>query len=100
MPRQIQRVRGLPYKTNELQDNILAAVQPTLTNPLLDGIIITGISIDGVNPTEVNHLLSRLPQGYLIIDKNAPGDVYREVLNTRQISFVSSAPVTISIYIF
>lgn len=100
MPRQLQRVRGLDYQTNQLQDNIIAAFQPTLTNPILDGIVIRDINVDGVSATEVDHKLSRLPQGFIIIDKNAPGDVWREVLNTRQISFASSAPVTISIYIF
>lgn len=98
--RQIQKVRGLDRKTNELQDNIVSAVQPFLTNPLNDGIIITDIEIDGVSATEVNHLLGRLPQGYIIIDKDAESDIYRDVLNTRQISFLSSNAVTIGIYIF
>ena len=100
MPRQIQKVRGLDFKTNQLQDNLTAAIQPFLTNPLNDGIIITDISLPGSSSVSVSHLLSRVPQGYIIIKKDAAADVYQESVNTRYLILNSTAAVTISIYVF
>lgn len=100
MPRQIQKVRGLDFKTNQLQDNITAAVQPFLTNPINDGIIITGINLPGASSVSVSHLLGRTPQGFIIIDKDAASDVYRESVNSRSLVLNSTSAVTISIYVF
>lgn len=83
-----------------MQDNIVNALQPLLTSEINYGIIIKDITLDGVNPTVVDHKLGRQPQGWFIVDITSPSAIFREGWDTRTIKLNASAATQISIYLF
>lgn len=83
-----------------LQTSWKAAIDPLLSNPLLNGIFLKGIILAASSNT-INHLLGRKPQGYLITDINAAATIYRsQPYNNLTLILTSSAVATVSIYVF
>lgn len=98
--RVISKIRGLTFEVNKLQDNIVNAVGPLLTNPINYGIILESIQLDGSTPLTIDHLLGRQPLGWIVVDKSAAGSPYRTAWDTRTITLHANSAVTLSIYIF
>jgi len=96
----------LPKFTTESQPLMLlqtkwsSILNPLLSNPLVNGILLKNISlINGDNV--VNHKLGRNPQGYIIIDINASASIYRnEPFNELTLGLASDADCTVSLYVF
>lgn len=70
-------------------------VQPNVSPSFLINVeLTTGINV-------VNHRLQRKPQGWVVVDKQAPGDVYRTApYNTLTLTLTSSANMTVSLWIY
>lgn len=86
---------------NSVQENVEEVVAPLLKNPLLDGQILSNISLT-TGSNSVSHKLGRKLQGWLIVDKDANSNIYRETSPTPTLTLVlnSSANVTVSLYVF
>lgn len=96
-----------PFRKVKVSDRELANVQDQVASvlvPLSKNALIDGVQIDGVVLTTsgavVDHLLKRQPLGWFIVDQNAAATVYRSDWNDRNISLISSATVTVSLWIY
>lgn len=92
----------LPQKLtlDQMQNRWASLIEPTLSNPLVQGNILKGISlINGV--TVINHLLSRMQQGWMIVDINAAATIYRsQPLNDKTLTLTSNASCVVNLYVF
>lgn len=78
-----------------------ATLNPVISLPLLAGNTIYSVSLLALKPAAINHLLQRLPVGWLIIDQDANADVWRaKPWTTTTLTLESSADVNLSLYIF
>jgi len=98
--RALQKIRGLPYDVNKLQDNVSAAITPILTNPLNYGIILPNVEVPGAAPVTIEHKLGRQPLGWIVIDKTKQADVWKISWSDKFITLDSSAVTSINLYIF
>lgn len=78
-----------------------SVLNPIISLPLLYGNTIENIVLKANTPLAINHLLSRLPQGWILIDNQADALIWRSAaLNTSTITLEASANTTISIYVY
>lgn len=85
-------------------DNKWAAMlNPILTNPLVSGRAIQNVSLTTGNNV-VNHKLGRKLQGWVITGIDGVASIYdtqaSNQLSARTLNLVSSADVTISLWVF
>lgn len=76
-------------------------INPVLALPMLNGNMISTISLVTSTPQAINHLLQRKPQGWFLMDNTADAVVWRSApFNDLSITLESSANTTISIWVF
>lgn len=83
-----------------MQTQWAASLDPVIANPLINGNFLKDVHlINGV--TVINHLLSRKPQGWLIVDVQGAATVYRSApFNPLTLTLTSNAAVTVSLYVY
>lgn len=83
-----------------LQTNWAASLNPLLSNPLSSGLFLKSVALaNGV--TVINHLLGRMPQGWIVSDISGAATVYRSAVFTKlTLTLTSSAAVTVNLYVF
>lgn len=88
----------LPYEM--MQQKWASLLNPILLNPLNSIGIIENYKLNaGVNI--INHMLGQLPQGWFLVDKQGPGDIYRTAPYTDiQLTLTSTTAVVVSIGVF
>lgn len=81
-------------------DRWATALNPLLTNPLVNGHLLTNLQlINGV--TTVNHLLGRKMQGWYVVDIDGAAEIYRsQPLNNLTLTLTSNADITVSLWVF
>lgn len=76
-------------------------LNPIIAAPVLNGLQIDEIQLIANVPNAINHLLQRMPQGWLLVDKNSNATVWRAApLNANTITLVSSANTMIDLYVY
>lgn len=76
-------------------------LNPIIALPILNGNLITDISLTANIPKVINHLLQRMPQGWFLTDATADAIVWRTAaFNNLTITLESDADTTISFWIF
>lgn len=103
----------LPYSSVNSNDPEVRAVdQKLLTifnsiikNPLLNSpVLLTAIMLSSGVDTPINHTLGRAVKGWIIVDKNATGDIWQSTtanpIPTSSIILRSNATMTVSILFF
>ncbi len=89
----------LPQSTDPTLTKWKAILDPVLANPVIQGNLLKNIAlIQG--DTAVNHLLQRMPQGWMIADQNAVSDIYRTSWDNLVLVLNATQPVTISLWVF
>lgn len=77
---------------NRFQDSLIEVLSPLLTNPILAGNLVSGVSLDNQKENYVNHGLGQPYQGYFIVRKyNCKGyvDVFEsDVVNNSPEKYV------------
>jgi hypothetical protein len=75
-------------------------LNPVLANPLINGHLIIGVNLfSGDNV--INHLLSRMMQGWFIADQSSGVTIYRSApLNGLTLTLNSSGTVIVSLWVF
>ena len=83
-----------------LQTNWASALNPLLNNPMSKGIFLAGVPLINGN-TVINHLLSRMQQGWILTDINGAANIYRSApFNGTTLTLNSSAAVTVNLYVY
>lgn len=92
----------LPQKLtlDQMQNRWASIIEPVLGNLILQGNTLKNIQlINGSNV--INHLLSRMQQGWIITDVNASASIYRsQPFNDKTLTLTSNAACIVNIYCF
>lgn len=85
------------------QDRWASAINPLLTNPSLDSLLLKSVSLKtGINV--INHKLGRELQGWKIVRQRAAASIYdtqdQNQMPELTLTLVSSAPVVIDLELF
>lgn len=65
----------------------------------LNGLLLQNVSIS-TSGSQVEHKLGRVPQGWIVMDKTAQGDVWRDSWDDKVIRLDASANTTINLWVF
>lgn len=107
MLKAFRKIRVSDQVLDSVQTNIANSLTPVLKSLIIDGVLVKDIELaNGVN--RVNHTLGRLPEGWIIVDRNSPATVFKTVptsaantiTDSSTISLTSSGAVTVSIWFF
>lgn len=86
-----------------LQTQWSSQIDPVLAQPIVNGRVITGVSLVTGSNT-INTLLSRKLQGWIIVSKSAASDIYDSQatnnMSDKTLILNSSAPCVVSILVF
>lgn len=83
-----------------MQTRWKAILDPWLKNPLSRTVILTNVKLAN-GQTIINHNLGQLQQGWFLVDKQGPAEIYRSgPFNALALTLTSSAAVTVSIGVF
>ena len=83
-----------------MQNKWSSILNPILSNPLNGVSILKDVTLKS-GSNVINHLLGRLPQGWFIVDKQGPADIYRTApFNLLTLTLTSTASVVVSIGVF
>lgn len=78
-----------------------ATLNPILALPILQGNLISNISLTASTSRPINHLLGRIPIGWFLTDNDSQAVVWRSAeSNQYTITLESDANTTISIWVF
>lgn len=77
-----------------------AALNPILALPVLGGNQLDDIIITVGVPKVINHLLGRMPQGWILVDNVQNANIWRTAQTTTTITLSASATTTISMWVF
>jgi hypothetical protein len=96
-----KKVSSANEDTSKLQERLQEFFQPLVTNPLLDGVLITGVDV-GTTATQIKHNLRREPIGYVIVGLNANATVWEASrdLYSAFLTLQASSPVKVSLWVF
>lgn len=86
-----------------MQSNWGAQLNPVLSNPITNGLVLTGVNLS-VGANVVNHKLSRKLQGWIIIGINAASTIYDTQASNQSpqltLNLNSSANCIVNLYVF
>lgn len=82
-----------------MQTNVAQVIDPLSKLALLDGVLLTGISVT-TSGVKINHKLSRQPIGWFVVDKSAAGDIFRTAWDVNFITLQASSNTTINLWVF
>lgn len=82
-----------------MQTNVAQVLESLIAIPLLDGVLIKEVPVTTTG-VKVSHLLRRQPVGWIIVDQNAAGSVYRTAWDVNSITLQSSANTQINMWVF
>lgn len=84
-----------------MQTKWASSLNPVLINPLVNGLLISGVSLKSSAPTVVNHTLGRQMQGWVLADQTADAVVWRSApLNNLTLTLSTSADTSVSLWVF
>lgn len=101
MIRDFKRFTSQNVELTQLQSKLQEFFAPFVSNPLLDGTLLTGVVL-AVGENKVEHKLQRAPLGWIVVGKNATCDIWEpsKDLNKAFITLQSSAAVTVNLWVF
>lgn len=101
MLRDFKRFTSENAELTQLQSKLQEFFAPLLSNPTLDGTLLTGVVL-AVGENKVEHKLQRPPIGWLVVGKNATCDIWEpsKDLSRAFLTLQSSAPVTVNLWVF
>lgn len=92
------------FELKQVQENIEQTFKSVLSNPLLDGVLLSDIGLTTGSPNMVEHKLGRQPLGYIVVKRSAAAtisDVKSEkVVEQNFLKLNTSTNVTISLWVF
>lgn len=92
----VRKIYTQDEELNRVQDTVKSAVDPLLANSFVSGMQFIDATLAAASATIVAHSLGRLPLGWLLVDKNATGDVYRTAWTTTTITLYNTGAGAIS----
>lgn len=104
MPRSFKKFVSDNSEITEVQRNVAEVLEPIIQANLLDGLLIEDVELTSGQDNVVPHLLNRVPQGWIIVRKNADSRVWENVSGNRlknaNLLLQCSSSVTVSLWVF
>lgn len=99
--RQADRLQVADEDLRKVQDRILSVLNPLAKVPILDGVLVTGVSVSAT-AVDVAHGLQRLPLGYIVVGLSADARVWETRANrsATRITLTASAAATVDLWVF
>lgn len=99
----VQQIQSDDRVISQLQNNIVPPLNKLIAMPLNQGVILKSISLaSGAN--QIPHGLGRALQGWSIVRQRSLASIYdtqdSNTLPSSNLNLVSSAAVTVDIYVF
>lgn len=99
-PTNLQQFQGGPREFQLMQSAWAGVLNPYLKQPLLNGILLTGVEL-GVGNTVLNHKLGRIPQGWIITDIDGTAEIYRNAaFNNLTLTLNSDTAIVVGLWVF
>lgn len=100
---QLPILQSASQEMGMMQTRWASIINPLLTNPLVNGIILKSVSLT-IGSNQINHLLGRKLQGWCLTRKRASADIYdtqdSNSMPELTLSLVSDAQVIVDIYVY
>lgn len=95
-----RRPASVDPDVNVLAQAVADYTKPLTDNPLLNGRLIKNVLID--TTLELAHGLGRDWVGYIVVNRNAPADIYTTNNNTRNLTLnlTSTSTVAVDLWVF
>lgn len=99
--RDYKKVASPNEELNRVQDKLQEFFQPITANPLLDGTLLTSVTIS-TTLTQVPHRLGRPPLGYIIVAQNSNATIWQpsKSLPSTFLDLQASATTVADIWVF
>lgn len=92
------------FSTNRLQDNVADFLLQVVKNPVLEGLLVEGVSLVFGQKTNLNHGLGRKVRGFIVVYKNNAVEVWAEEVDQTvpkaTLVLSTSADATVSLWLF
>lgn len=83
-----------------MQTKWKSQLDKVISNPFINGLLLEDVPLV-IGDNIINHLLSRVQQGWVLTDQNAGITIYRNApFNVRTLTLNSSGTVTVDIWVF
>lgn len=83
-----------------MQTKWKSILDPLLANKLTQGNLLSNVAL-GSTSVAVNHLLGRMPQGWMLVDLQGNATVWRsQPFTTNTLTLTASVAVTCNIWVF
>lgn len=93
------RVQTQSRELNQVQSNLATALQPVFTSPFFEGQFANDISLIS-GTTVVQHGLGRQLTGWFVTDIDGAATIYSTGKTDSTLTLVSSAAVTVNLFVF
>lgn len=94
-----RKIRTEDRELDQVQSNIAASLTPLSKAKIVDGAHVVDVELTtGTN--RVGHKLERVPEGWIISDRDSAATVYRTAWDSKTVDLVASAAVTCRIWFF
>jgi hypothetical protein len=79
---QFKKINTSEYETNIIQDNVERVVNQIVSSPIIDGILLSGVSLIGGQDNYVSHKLQRVPRFWIIARQDSNVTVWEDSTKT------------------
>ncbi len=97
-----RKIKTLISDLQNLQNSLAVVFDAITSKQILDGLLLTNISLTGSATTSVAHGLGKEPRGWIIVGRNAASDVYEVASPTPNaiLNLAASADVVVNLWVF
>jgi hypothetical protein len=81
-----------------LQENVAGVLDSLVRVPVIDGVHVTATLASGSN--RIAQTLQRIPQGWIIVDRDSAATVYRTAWDSKTMTLTASGAVTIKMWVY
>lgn len=97
--RDFKKVAGADEDVAKLQDRLQEFFAQFIGNPLLNGVLLTNVSLSST-ATNVEHKLGRPHLGWIIVRKDANADIWESDTTKSFVKLTADANVTVDLWVF
>lgn len=86
---------------NRIQDRLKSVINAIARKPIVDGILLEGVTLANSATNRVPHNLGRLPRGWIVVKRTSGAVIYDNVAaDDKFLTLNSSAAAVVSLWVF
>ncbi len=103
-PRSFRKLGSESREMQKVQQSVQEAIKPVRDSKILDGVLLTNVSLTSGVTNNIEHRLNRKPFGFIVVRKRGAADIWdsqdSNQLANRTFALECDADVEIDIWIF